>query len=323
MKRIVSAALALFAAGLAHPATAQDNWPSKPVMIVSPGAPGSASELLIRTIFEPIGRKLGVNFVPEFKPGAGSTIAAAYTARQPADGYTFFLAGLSPLVIAPRIFSKPNYDPDKDFAGVARLVTLPNVLVANKDLPASSLSEFVEMAKKEPGKFNLANGSVGSSFHIGALLFMKSAGIDLTVVNYNPSPEALRATISGEADVAFDNLPSVMPHIRSGTLKPLGVTTPDRSPELPDVPSFKEAGVKDYDVTSWFGLVAPAGTQKEIIDRLSAEVKLALEDPEVLEKLRAGGNTVGYQTPEEFDAYYRAEGKRWGPVIEEAGIKVD
>lgn len=324
MNRILASLMAgLAGIVMSGVASAQDNWPSKPIMIVSPGAPGSSSEILIRAIFEPVSRKLGVQILPDFKPGAGTTIAAKHTASQPADGYTFFLASVAPLAIAPRVFVNAQYDPLADFTGVAQLTATQNILFLNKDVPANSLADFVALAKATPGKLNLGIGGAGTSYHMASILFTQSAGIDVAPIVYKTNVEAVQAVLAGEVDASFDNLITVVPHVQSGAVKALAVSSAQRDPRLPDVPTMIEAGIPGYDVTSWFGLVAPAGTPPAIVERMSAEVAEVLKDPKTVEMIENLGNSVVYKDPAAFDAFFRAENARWKPIVEASGVKVE
>lgn len=316
--KIAAAAAGLLALSVA--ASAQQ-WPSKPIELVSVGAAGGSTDAVWRVIADSVTKTLGQQIVVNYKPGAGGHIAGEYAARQPADGYTFLLTTIHTHSITPNIYKSLNYDPIEDLKGVARMVILPNVLYANKNLPVNSVKELVDYAKANPGKVNYASSGLGASTHMSAVLFSQKAGIEMTHIPYKASAPAVQGMLSGEADISFENLSAVMPHIQAGSVKALAVTTATRWRELPDTPTVDEAGVPGFEVASWFGLVAPKGTPDEIVARFAAAVETALNDPELAERMRVSGAEPAYLDPKATDEMIRTEVARWKPVVEASGVK--
>ncbi|MBD0417352.1 Bug family tripartite tricarboxylate transporter substrate binding protein [Oryzicola mucosus] len=299
---------------------AQD-WPSKPIELVSVGAAGGSTDNVWRVIADSVTKTLGQAIAVNYKPGGGGHIAGEYTARQPADGYSFMLTTIHTHGITPNIYKSLKYNPIEDLRGVARLVTLPNVLYANSNLPINSVQNLIAYAKANPGKINYASSSLGASTHMSMVLFSQKAGIEMNHIPYKASAPAVQGILSGEADISFENLSAVMSQISAKTVKALAVSSAKRWPELPDVPTVAEAGLPGFEVSSWFGIVAPKGTPDAIVDKFSAAVEAALKDPANAQKMHMIGAEAAYLGPTDMDKMIREEVGRWKPVVEASGVK--
>lgn len=318
-RRVVSAAAALLAP---LPAWPQSGWPSKPLTVISP-APGSSADFLPRIVFERVAKDLGTVLVMDFKQGLGGTLALEAVARSAPDGYTIGIPSLGSLAIATTVQAKAlRYDPMKDFAGVARLVTTGNVIAVNRELPVNTIPELVQYAKARPGKLNYAViAGFGTSYHLAWVLFAKQAGIDVVQIPFKGVADATQSIMAGETQIIMSNTNTLLSAIQSGRMKALAVTTAAREPSLPNVPTMSESGLPGYEATSWFGAVVRAGTPAPIIERLAAQTLKVMQDPEVIAKLQQIGLDPYVQGPKEFDAFYRAEIARWGQVVKDSGFK--
>lgn len=319
-----SAALAL----LASPALAQDKWPSKPVRIVVPFAPGGTTDILARAIAPELSKAFGQSFVVDNKPGAGGNVGADHVAKSAADGYTLLMGTVGTHGINQSLYPKMPFDPQKDFAPVTLVAGVPNVMVMNTDratkLNIQNVADFIRYAKANPGKFNMASSGNGTSIHMAGELFKSRTGVFMTHIPYRGSGPAMMDMVGGNADVMFDNLPSAMPHIRSGKLKAFAVTSAQRSPAVPDLPTVEEAGaLKGFEASSWFGLLAPAGTPADIVNRVQQETAKALNSPAIKEKLMAQGAIPSGNTPQEFASFIASETVKWAAVVKASGAKVD
>jgi tripartite-type tricarboxylate transporter receptor subunit TctC len=323
MRRIGVTLLA--AAGLAFAlgqAGAQDKFPSKPVKILVPYAPGGATDIVARIVAEPMRQSLGQSFVVENKPGAGSNIATDQVQRAAPDGYTLLFVAVTS-AINQTLYKNVTFDLTKDFTPVALGAKVPNILVVNPQVPVKTVQELVDYAKKNPGKLAFASSGSGTSIHMAGELFKMQAGIDVLHVPYKGSAPAITDLIGGQVQFMFDNMPSAWPHAQSGKLRALAVTTAERSKSAPDLPTMKEAGFANFDVSSWFGLIAPAGTPPDVVNKLNAAMVKALDKPEVqlaFEKLGAVGVKT---TPAEFGQFIKSEVEGWAPVVKASGAKVD
>jgi len=324
-----SLAVALVAA-LVVPATAlaQGAWPSKPVRIVVPFAPGGTTDILARTIAPELSKAFGQSFVVENRGGAGGNIGAEVVAKSPNDGYTLLMGTVGTHGINKSLYSKLPYDPQKDFAPVTLVAGVPNVMVMSskraQELGVNSVADFIRVAKSQPGRLNMASSGNGTSIHLAGELFKSRTGIFMTHIPYRGSGPAMTDLLAGNMDVMFDNLPSAMPHIQAGNLKAFAVTSAVRSAALPDVPTVAEAGkLPGFEASSWFGLLAPAGTPPDIVSRVQQETAKALNTPAVKERLLAQGAIPSGNTPAEFAALIDAEIKKWGAVVKASGAKVD
>ena len=312
---LMAGGLAAFAAA----AEAQD-WPLKPIELVSVGAAGGSTDTVWRVIGDEVSKTLGQPIVVNYKPGGGG-IAGEYTAHKPADGYTFMLTTIHTHSITPNIYKNLNYNPIEDLRGVARLVTLPNILYANENLPVNSVKELIDYAKANPGKINYASSGLGASTHMSAVLFSQKAGIEMSHIPYKASAPAVQGILTGEADISFENLSAVMAQITAKQVNALAVTSSTRWPELPDVPTVAEAGVPGFEVSSWFGIVAPKGTPDAIVAKFSDAISQALKNPDFDKKMRTIGAVSAYLGPADMDKMIKEEVARWKPVVEASGVK--
>ena len=321
--------LAASAALAAAPwALAQAAWPDKPVRIVVPFAPGGTTDILARVIAPELSKAFGQSFVVDNKGGAGGNIGAEIVAKSPGDGYTLLMGTVGTHGINKSLYGKLPYDPQKDFAPITLVAGVPNVMVMNarraQELGIATVPDFIRYAKANPGRLNMASSGNGTSIHLAGELFKSRTGVFMTHIPYRGSGPALKDLLGGAVDVMFDNLPSAMPHIKSGGLKAFAVTSGVRSGALPDLPTVAEAGpLPGFEASSWFGLLAPAGTPADVVSRLQQETAKALAQPAVKERLLSQGAIPGGNTPAEFARLIDAEITKWAGVVKASGAKVD
>jgi tripartite-type tricarboxylate transporter receptor subunit TctC len=328
-RRLIQAA-ALGLASLAAPSVLAQSasWPNKPVRIVVPFAPGGTTDILARAIAPELSKAFGQSFIIENRAGAGGNLGAEQVAKSAADGYTLLMGTVGTHGINRALYDKLAYDPIKDFVPITLVAAVPNVMVVNADKARAAgihtVQDFIRIARSQPGKLNMASSGNGTSIHLAGELFKSMTGTFMVHFPYRGSSPALLDMVAGTMDVMFDNLPSSMPHIRSGKLKALAVTSSQRSSALPEVPTIEEAGgLKGYEASSWFGLLAPAGTSPEIVGRIQREVARSLNDPGIKEKLQAQGALPSGNTPQEFARLIDAEHAKWAQVVKASGAKVD
>jgi tripartite-type tricarboxylate transporter receptor subunit TctC len=317
----VAAAGALSLAPLA--AQAQAAFPSKPITIIVPFSAGGTTDILARVIGLHMGTDLGQPVVVDNRAGAGGNIGGQAAARANPDGYTLFMGTVGTHAINQSLYKKMPFDPIKDFAPLSRVAMVPNLLVANPAQPYKNVKELIAYGKAHPGKINFGSSGNGSSIHLSGELFKQMTGVDMQHVPYRGSAPAVSDLLGGQISVMFDNMPSAIQHVKGGKLRALAVTTAKRSPALPDVPTIAEAGVPGYEATSWFGLLAPAGTPAPIVAKLNASILKALADPEVKKKLAEQGAESHGEKPEEFAAFIKSETAKWGKVVKESGASLD
>ena len=315
-------AIALLLAVVSLGATAQGSYPSKPVTIVVPYPPGGLIDIVARILQPQFQAELGQSVLVENKSGAGGNVGAEAVARAPGDGYTLLLANPS-LGISPHLYAKLNYRPIEDFAYIGLYGTVPNVLVVTNAVPAKSVREFVAYVKKNPGKLNYASPGYGTSPQMSMELFKAMTDTFIVHIPFRGSGPSQAAMLAGEVDCMFDNLPPQLPHIKSGKVRALAVTSLKRSPAMPDLPTLDESGLKGYEVTAWFGLVAPAATPREIVARINQALNKATSDPRVRDALVSRGATVVQHSPADALAFIKAETAKWGPVVKRAGAKIE
>src|SRR5436190_5128412 len=311
---------------LAAAAAAQDNYPSKPVRILVPYGPGGATDIIARIVAQRLTESLGQTFLVENRPGANGNIALEAAAKAPADGYTLLVGNVSTNAINENIYADQlNIRPSRDLAGVTKLVEIPHVLVVNASFPANNVAEFIVEAKKAPGKINYASVGMGSYPHLDMERLMRAAGIQLTHVPYKGGAgQAIPAMIGGEVQLAFFNMASLLPHIRSGRLKALAAIPAQRLAELPNVPTLAEQGHPGIGTNAWQGMFAPAATPKPVIDKLYSSVAGVLTKPEQKDGLAKQMMSVAVsKSPEEFSELVRKETESWGAFVREAKIKTD
>ncbi|MEP6701463.1 MAG: tripartite tricarboxylate transporter substrate binding protein [Betaproteobacteria bacterium] len=306
---------------LASVALAQ-SYPARPVRIVIPLSPGGTTDIPGRIIAQRLSETLGQQFFVDNRPGAGGTIGADYVAKAKPDGYTLLLTA-TPHVITGNIYKGLPYNTLADFAPVIRVASGPYVLTVHPSLGVNSVAELIALAKAQPGKIDYASSGNGSAQHLVGALFAHMAGIQMTHVPYKGSGPAQQDLIAGIVKVGFPGTPIVIPQVKAGRLKALGVTTAHRSPQMPDVPTIAEAGVPGYEALVWVGLLAPAGTPPEIIAKLNAEISRILRLPDVQQHLAASGVDPTPNTPEEFGAYLKSEYEKWGKVVHDSGATIN
>lgn len=319
----IAAAVALPGAALA-----QGNWPTKPVRIVVPFAPGGTTDILARVLAPELSKAFGQQFIVDNRGGAGGNIGADHVAKADPDGYTLLMGTVGTHGINKALYSKLPYDPQKDFAPITLVAGVPNVMVMNaaraKELGINTVPDFIRYAKANPGKLNMASSGNGTSIHLAGELFKAQTGVFMTHIPYRGSGPAMRDLIGGTMDVMYDNLPSAMPHIQAGSLKAFAVTSDVRSQALPDIPTVAEAAnLPGFEASSWFGMLAPAGTPPEIVARLQTEIAKALKLPEINTRLAGLGAIPSGNTPQEFARLIDSEIAKWAPVVKAAGAKVD
>ena len=310
------------------PAPTTGAWPSKPVRIVVPFAPGGTTDILARALAPELGKAFGQTFIIDNKPGAGGNLGADLVAKSPADGYTLLMGTVGTQAINAALYPKMPFDPLKDLAPITMMAGVPNVLVMNpakaQAAGIKNVADLIRYARANPGKLNMASSGNGTSIHLSGELFKSMTGTFLLHFPYRGSGPALLDLIGGTMDLMFDNLPSALPQIKAGKLIALAVTSAERSAALPDVPTIAEAGpVKGFEASSWFGLLAPTGTPPDIIDRIQQETAKALGAPALKERLLSQGAIPSGMTPAEFTRFIAAETKKWTQVVKVSGAKVD
>ena len=312
-------ALAVLAAIAALPAAAQ-TYPNRPIRLVVPSSPGGGTDITGRIVANKLSEQLGQQVVVDNRAGAGTIIGIEIAAKAPPDGYTL-LMGLSTLAINPSMYAKLPYDALRDLAPISLAVLSPNILTVHPSVPAKTVKEFIALAKAKPGTITFGSAGQATSPHLSGELLKVLAKIDIVHVPFKGSGQSVISSISGEIAANFPSVPTAIPYIKAGKLRGLGVTMAKRTAALPDVPSIAEAGVPGYEATQWFGMLAPAGTPRPIIDRLNHEMVKLLKSPEVRDRLIADGTDPAPTTPEEFGAYIKSETEKWTKVIKAAGIK--
>jgi tripartite-type tricarboxylate transporter receptor subunit TctC len=327
--------LALFVAALAAcsvffggPALAQDkgaadNYPSRPIRLVVPFPPGGATDIITRSIAQKLSEQLGQSVVVDNKPGAGGSIGSDLVAKAAPDGYTILMATTSTHSIGPALNPKLPYNPERDFAPVSLVATSPNLLVVTPTIPVNNLKEFIAYAKAHPGQLNYASSGTGTIVHLSGELFKSMTGLDMVHVPYKGTALAIPDLINGQVTMIFDNIVSAMPQVKSGKVKVLAISSAKRSSLVPDVPTMAEAGLPGYTSDTYFGVFAPPGTPKEIVDRLSRELAKAVNAPDVKERLAGQGAEAVGGSPADLAQAVRADAEKWGKVIKNAGVKVE
>ena len=321
LKRVLAATLVLAAASIAH---AQGDWPSKQITIVVGFSPGGSTDFVARIMADEFRKAWGQAVVVENKPGAGGNIGANLVAKAKPDGYTLLMGSVGPLAINATLYANMPYDNIKDFQPVSQVVGAPNMLVVNPaSLPAKDFPDFLRLLKANPNKYFYASTGIGTSAHLSGELLKSMTGVEVTHVPYKGAV-ALNDLLSGEqVHFMFATIPSVIQHVRSGRLKGIAVTTKTRSASSPDLPTIAELGYPDFEASSWFGLLGPAGMPREIAMKVQAEVARIIKIPEIREKLvQQGVDPVG-STPDEFAAYIRSETEKWAKVVRMAGAKAN
>ena len=305
------------------PANAQ-SYPTKAIRVLVPQAPGGGNDTIARMIGQKLTVALKQQFAIDNRPGAGGMIAAELASKAPPDGYTLLLSNVATMAIIPNVQKKPPYDPLKDFEPISLLAQAPLLVVVHPSLPVKSMKDLVALAIAKPGQVNYASNGIGSSTHLATELFIMMAGIKFTHVPYKGLAPALTDVLSGQVPLMFSSAVAMMPHVKAGKLRAIGTTSVKRAPSQPDIPTVAEAtGLKDYEAGSWYGLSAPAGTPRAIIDLLNKETVAAMKAPDIIERLSFEGVIPVGNTPEEFAAYIKKEHARIGKVIRASDAKFD
>ncbi len=317
-KILFGAALLCGVLGLAQ---AQSDYPAKPIKWIVPYPPGGTTDLLARVVGQWLSQRLGQQVIIENKAGGGNNIGTEMAIRAPADGYTIFLVNPANAINAT-LYPKLPFNFLNDLVPVGGLVRVPNVMTVTKNFPAKNVAEFIDYGKKNPGKINMASSGSGTSVHLSGEMFKFMTGIDMRHIPYKGAGPAITDLIGGQVDVLFDNMPSIIGHIRSGSVRALGVTTAQRSPALPDVPTVAET-VPGYEASAWFGAAAPKGTPAAAIERLNREFNAALADPGMKAKLADLGGVPIPGTPEQFWELHRAETEKWAKIVKFSGAKAE
>jgi len=315
------AAVFVAAAALAQLACAQ-SWPSKPIRYVVPFPPAGATDILARIVAEKISGPLGQQVVVENRAGAAGNLGMELVARSAPDGYTVVMSTAAQS-INETLYPKLSFSLARDFAPIALVAHVPNIMEVHPSVPAKTVKEFIALAKAHPGQINYASSGSGTSIHLSAELFMMMTGVRMVHVPYKGSGPALTDLMAGQVSVMFDNLPSSMVYIKAGRLRPLAVTTRTRYPGLPDIPTVAEAGVPGYEAIAWFGMLGPAALPRDVVMRLNTEVNRAIQLPDVAERLAQQGAIPEAMTPENFGAFIRGEIAKWAKVVKASGAKVE
>jgi tripartite-type tricarboxylate transporter receptor subunit TctC len=321
--RAIAALLIGLSVLIGHAQAADPAYPSKPVRLVVPFPPGGTTDVLGRLVGQQLSTRLGQQFVIDNRPGAGGGIGTDIVAKAPADGYTLLLGAVATHSINPSLYARLPYNAVKDFAAISLLGTLPNVLVVNPSLPVHSVQELIALAKAKPGTLTFASGGNGTTHHLSGELFKRMAGVDMTHVPYKGNAPAITDVIGGQVNIMFDNISNSLPHIKANKLRALAVTGLVRAPVLPNVATLNEQGFSGYNIMSWFGLFAPAGTPQPVLDRLNAAVSAAMHDKQVRELLASEGIEAQGNSAEQFRAFLQTDAARWAKLVKESGAHID
>jgi tripartite-type tricarboxylate transporter receptor subunit TctC len=300
----------------------QTPYPSRPLRLILPFPPGGSTDLLGRALAERLGESLRQPVVPENRPGAGGNVGAEAAARSAPDGYTLVLCAPS-LAISPSLYRKLNYDPLHDLVPVALVATIPNLLVVHPSVPARTLAELAQHARANPGKLNFGTGGPGTSNQLAADMFRSLTKTEIVLVPYKGAETAMLAVLSGQVQMVVIGTPAATTHVKSGKLRALALLGKERYPDLPDVPTAAESGMPEFEVDTWYGVLAPAGVPREIVARLNGDLVRMMRAPEMRERLAPMGIQPLASTPEEFGEFLQSEVARWGKVVREAGAQVE
>ena len=327
MRRLIGLARPLFfalALTLACAGASAQTYPARPIRLVVPYPPGGPLDIMARAIGQKLSEAWKQPVVVDNRAGAGGNIGADLVAKSPADGYTLLMGAVATHAINPSLYSKIPYDPVKDFTPVALVAQVPNILVINPSVPAKSVRELIALARAKPAYLNFGSGSTGSTGHLAGELFNTMAGVQMVHIPYKGAAPAMADLLSGQVQLMFDNLANALPNVKAGRLRALAVTTLARSPAMPDLPTIAESGLPGFDLTTWFGLMVPAGTPADIVARLNAEIVRALNANDMRERLqKMGAEPPANNTPEHFAAFIRTEAEKYAKVVKDSGAKVD
>jgi tripartite-type tricarboxylate transporter receptor subunit TctC len=317
--RILGTVACLGFAIAASPSSAQQAYPTKPIRMICPFPPGGTTDVVARLVAQKLTEAWKEQVIVDNRTGAGGIIGTELAAKAPADGYTVLLGSITTHAVNPALYKKLNFDPVKDFTPVSLVVSSPQLLAVHPSVPAKSVKDLIALAKAKPGQLNYASAGVGTSPHLTFELFKSMAGIEAVHVPYKGTGPAITELIGGQVQMMITGVVALMPHVKSGKLRGLGVTSAKRVAALPDLPTVAESGVPKFDVSSWFGVFLPAGTPKPIVTKMNQEVRKIVEIPDVRQKLISLGADPETNTPEEFSAYVKSEMAKWGKVVRDTG----
>jgi len=318
MRRIFAAAIVLMVSAAAH----SQDWPQHAVTVVVPFGPGGSADLMGRILSTHLQTRFGVSFVVDNKGGAGGSIGTGFVAKAANDGYTLLVGTVSSHAINAALYTKLAYDLDRDFQPVSLLVRFPNLLIVSPKIRVASVAGLIDYLKANPGKVNYGSSGIGTSSHLSVVMFAHATGTEMTHIPFRSTGEVVNSMIGGYVDLGIDSMTTTIPHARSGTVRALAVTTPQRNASIPDLPTIAET-LPGYEAIAWQGLFAPAGTPRPIVDRLAMEVKRILETPDVAESLKALGAEPSPMPPEAFAAFARTERAKWKEAVRVSGAHVD
>jgi tripartite-type tricarboxylate transporter receptor subunit TctC len=319
LKRLLLLGACVFAAGAAFAQT----YPAKPVRMIVGFPPGGGTDVVARVISQKLTEWWGQAVTVENRAGATGTIGADAVAKSAPDGYTLIMGHVNSHAIAPNLFAKLPYDPIKDFAAVAYVGYVPNVLAVHPSINVKSVKELVALLKSKPGQLNYASSGNGSTQHLAGEMFKQLTGTNIIHVPYKGSGDAIKDLLAGVVAMNFDTMPPVMPHVQAGKLYGLAISTPKRLPQLPNVPTFLEEGITGFDVANWYGVMAPAGTPRDIVTKLNTDINKAMQVPEVRARLEGVGTQLNEQSAAGFEAYMKAEVQKYAKLIKDTGVKVE
>jgi len=314
--------LAAILAVAATPSLAQ-TWPAKPIRLMVGFAPGGGTDIVARVLAQKLSEWWGQQVVVENRAGATGTIAADFVAKSAPDGYTLLMGHVNSNAIAPTLFKKLPYDAVKDFASVTYVGYVPNVLTVHPSLPTKTVKDLIALAKSRAGELTCASSGTGSTQHLALEMFMTITGTKIIHVPYKGSGQAIVDLVAGQVQMNFDTMPPVLDHIRGNRLRALAVTTPKRAEQLPDVPTFVETGLKGFEMTNWYGVVAPAATPRDVVNKINADLNKALADPAVRKRLADVGTEIGGGTAESFDAFVKTEIVKYTKLVKAANVQLD
>ncbi len=322
MKRAILLSGSALLMVLPFSASAQQAYPAKTVRMILPFAPGGPSDIIGRTLSQKLTEQLGQQVVADNRPGAGGNLGMELGAKAPPDGYTITLTSPT-MAISPSLYKKLAFDPQKDFAPIALVANIPNIMVVHLSVPVKTLKEFIQVARTSPGKLNYGSSGAGSTTHLSSEILSSISGLKMVHVPYKGQGVALVGLLSGQVDMMILAVPTVLPMIQSNKVRAIAALSPKRLPALPQLPTTSESGVKDFEVSVWFGLLAPGGTPAAIVNRLNQELAKAVTAPDIRDRFAAGGIEPMTSTPEQFAAFARAETVRYAKVIKDANISID
>jgi tripartite-type tricarboxylate transporter receptor subunit TctC len=308
---------------LASAAALAQAYPNKPVRMIVGFPPGGGTDVVARVIGAKLQEWWGQAVAVENRPGATGTIGADVVAKSAPDGYTLIMGHVNSHAIGPNLFAKLPYDPIRDFAAVSYVGYVPNVLAIHPSVPANSVKDLIALAKSKPGQMNYASSGNGSTQHLAGEMFKQLTGTSIVHVPYKGSGDAIKDLLAGTVNMNFDTMPPVLAHIQGGKLKGLAISTPKRLAQLPNVPTFEEEGIRGFDVTNWYGVMAPGGTPRDLVQKLNADINKAMQVPEVRARLEAVGTQLREQSAADFEAFMKAEVAKYAKLIKSAGIKIE